>query len=86
MTDTLSDVTADKQEVDQQRLAEQLLAQAKERGVDLVGPDGLLNQLTKKVLETALEEEMSEHLGYDKHDPSVGTVGARATGSSPRRC
>ena len=28
-----------------------------------------MNQLTKRVLETALEEEMSEHLGYDKHDP-----------------
>jgi transposase-like protein len=56
-------------EVDQQQLAEQLLAQAKEQGVDLVGPNGLLNQLTKNVLETALEAEMSEHLGYDKHDP-----------------
>jgi putative transposase len=55
--------------VDQQQLAEQLLAQAKQQGVELVGPDGLLNQLTKRVLETALEEEMAEHLGYDKHDP-----------------
>jgi transposase-like protein len=70
MTDTLNDVAAvDKQDLDQQQLAEHLLAQAKEQGVDLVGPDGLLNQLTKKVLETALEEEMVEHLGYDKHDP-----------------
>jgi transposase-like protein len=30
-----------------------------------------LNQLTKRVLETALEEEMAEHLGYDQHDPLV---------------
>ena len=37
--------------------------------MDLVGPEGLLNQLTNRVLETALEEEMSEHLGYDEHDP-----------------
>jgi putative transposase len=36
--------------------------------VELVGPDGLLNQLTKRVLETALEEEMAEHLGYDCED------------------
>jgi transposase-like protein len=35
----------------------------------LVGPEGLLSQLTKRVLETALEAEMSDHLGYDKHDP-----------------
>ena len=53
--------------VDQQQLAEQLLAQAKEQGVDLIGPNGLLNQLTKSVLETALDVEMTEHLGYDKH-------------------
>jgi transposase-like protein len=66
LTETLDSVTND---VDQQQLAEQLLAQAKEQGVDLVGPNGLLNQLTKNVLETALEAEMSEHLGYDKHDP-----------------
>src|SRR3954449_11061721 len=69
MTDTLENVAAGGDEVDQQQLAEQLLAQAREQGVDLVGPDGLLNQLTKKVLEIALEEEMAEHLGYDKHDP-----------------
>jgi putative transposase len=70
MTDTLADVAAaNEEELDQQQLAQQLLAQAKEQGVELVGPDGLLNQLTKRVLETALEEEMAEHLGYDKHDP-----------------
>src|SRR3954462_826639 len=69
MTDTLENVAAGGDEVDQQQLAEQLLAQAREQGVDLVGPNGLLNQLTKKVVETGLEEEMAEHLGYDKHDP-----------------
>jgi putative transposase len=57
-------------ELDQRQLAEQLLAQAKEQGAELVGPNGLLNQLTKNVLETALDAEMSEHLGYDKRDPA----------------
>lgn len=33
--------------------------------------DGLLNQLTGWVLETALEEEMSDHLGYDKHQVAL---------------
>lgn len=55
--------------VDQKQLAEQLLEQAKEQNVELVGPDGLLGQLTKNVLETALDAEMSEHLGYEKHVP-----------------
>ena len=45
------------------------MAQAKEQRVEMVGPDRLLIQLTKRVLNTALEEETAEHLGYDKHDP-----------------
>jgi hypothetical protein len=43
--------------INQQELAEHLLAQAKEPGVSLVGPGGLLSQLTKNVLETALDAE-----------------------------
>jgi mutator family transposase len=83
MTDTLEPVAAAKEEVDQEQLAQRLLAQAKEQGVELVGTDGLLNQLTKRVLETALEEEMAEHLGYDKHDP--GHPGIRRAGAILRR-
>lgn len=58
--------------IDQQQIAEQLLAQAKEKGVSMVGPGGLLGNLTKTVLETALEAEMTEHLGYEKHAASTG--------------
>ena len=50
-----------------QTLAEQLVDQARAEGKDLVGPDGLLADLTKQVLETSLEVEMDEHLGYEKH-------------------
>lgn len=49
--------------------ARELVRQARDRGVALTGPDGLLKALTKTVIETALDEEMSEHLGYDKHEP-----------------
>jgi putative transposase len=48
----------------------EMVKSAKQRGLDITGPDGLLKLLTKTVLETALEEEMIEHLGYDKHDPA----------------
>ena len=51
--------------IDQKDLAERLLTQAREQGVSLVGPGGLLNQLTKNVLETALEAELTEHLGHE---------------------
>lgn len=50
-----------------QTLAEQLVEQARADGKNLVGPDGLLSDLTKQVLETGLEVEMEEHLGYRKH-------------------
>ena len=48
-------------------IAEQLVEQARTDGVDLVGPGGLLSNLTKQVLETGLEVEMEEYLGYEKH-------------------
>src|SRR3954470_22296190 len=67
MTDTIGPMPA---RIDQQQLAQDLVAAARAEGVELVGPGGLLTGLTKTVLETALDAEMSEHLGYDKHDPS----------------
>jgi putative transposase len=48
---------------------DRLVAQARAEGLDLVGEGGLLQQLTKRVLESALEGELTDHLGYDKHDP-----------------
>ncbi|PPK97856.1 mutator family transposase [Kineococcus xinjiangensis] len=54
----------------QRRLAEELVETARAQGIELVGPGGLLTGLTKTVLETALEAELSEHLGYDKHEPA----------------
>jgi transposase-like protein len=49
------------------QLVRQLTERAKAEGLSLTGEDGLLRQLTKLVLEAGLEAEMSEHLGYDKH-------------------
>ena len=47
--------------------AEHLVEQARAQGLDLVGPGGLLADITKRVIETGLEVEMDEHLGYEKH-------------------
>ena len=52
--------------------AEQLIEQAKTDGVRLTGPGGLLGDLTKRVLESALEGEMDAHLGYQKHERTDG--------------
>jgi putative transposase len=54
---------------------------ARADGVELVGPGGLLSGLTKTVLETALEAEMTEHLGYDRHDPAGGDGGNSRNGT-----
>jgi putative transposase len=56
--------------IDQKELAEALLEQAREQGVSLLGPGGLLAGLTKNVLETALEAEITEHLGHERHGPA----------------
>lgn len=50
------------------RIAEELVEKARAEGLDLTGPDGLLAQITKNVIQAALEAEMTEHLGYAKGD------------------
>ena len=55
--------------VDQQLVAE-LVARAGAEGLSVTGEGGLLQQLTKLVLEASLEGEMDVHLGYGKHDPA----------------
>ena len=66
---------------DLQALAQELVQRARTEGVDLVGPGGLLTGLTKTVLETALDAEMTEHLGYDKHDPAGREPGNSRNGT-----
>lgn len=56
----------------EQAAAAELVAQARERGLELTGPDGLLKMFTKNVLETALNEEMTEHLGHEKNKTEPG--------------
>jgi putative transposase len=56
--------------VGRRRLAERLVDQAKAEGISLTGPGGLFVGQTKRVLETALEGELDEHLGYAKLDPA----------------
>jgi transposase-like protein len=65
--DAAIDVPAER-DVDELEVARELVRQARDAGVALTGADGLLPAITKTVIETALDEEMSEHLGYDKHD------------------
>lgn len=56
----------------EQAAAAAMEAEARERGLALTGPDGLLKLRTKNVLETALHEEMTEHLGHEKNGAERG--------------
>ena len=51
---------------------------------DLIGEHGLLKQLTKKLVERALEAEMAEHLGHGKHEPVANPAGNTRNGRSKK--
>src|SRR5258705_718979 len=51
---------------------------------DLIGENGLLKQLTKQLLERAMAAEMTEHVGYDKHDTAGNNSGNSRNGKSAK--
>jgi len=51
---------------------------------DILGENGLLKQLTKAVLERAMQAELTHHLGYDKHDPKGNNSGNSRNGKSKK--
>ena len=51
---------------------------------DLLGEDGVLKELTKELVETALGSELTEHLGYQKHDTGKKATENRRNGTSPK--
>jgi transposase-like protein len=86
MTETLDAVTKKKRPEPsaEQRAAEELVRQAREQGLSLTGPDGLLKQLTKTVLETALNQELTGHLGHARHGPAASGSGNVRNGTRPK--
>jgi transposase-like protein len=56
----------------EQAAAAAMVAQARQRGLELTGPNGLLKLFTKNVLEAALGEEMTEHIGHEKNRAEAG--------------
>ena len=65
------------------KLIDQLLTDYK-KPEDIIGENGLLKQLTKAILERALAAEMTDHLGYEKHDPAGHHRGNTRNGKSPK--
>jgi putative transposase len=79
----MGDLPREVREILPDGLVDELLAGA--RGEEeIVGPGGLLTQLTKRLVERAMEVELTDHLGYEPHlEPPGGTGNAR-NGSTPK--
>lgn len=70
--------------VDEQ-LVEQLTDRARSQGLELTGEGGLLARLTKRVVDSALEGELDDHLGYASTTRAAATAATHATAPDPRR-
>jgi predicted nucleic acid-binding protein len=66
-------------------LIDELVSRAQAEGLQLTGEGGLLQQMTKRLLESALEGEITDHLGYDKPTRRARTAATPATANAPRR-
>ena len=62
-------------------LVAQLVGEAQRQGLPVDGEGGLLAELTRLVLESALEGEITDHLGYDKHERGGSTDGNARNGT-----
>jgi transposase-like protein len=75
------DVAAEPAEGSEEQLLRQLVDRARAEGLKLTGEGGLLGRLTKVVVESALEGEMDDHLGYGKHDAAGRNGGNSRNGT-----
>ena len=62
-------------------LVDRLMAQVDAQGLELLGPEGVLTELTSRILSRGLEVEMADHLGYEKGDPAGWGSGNNRNGS-----
>jgi putative transposase len=66
-----------------QELLTSLLANYK-KPEDLIGENGLLKQLTKLLVEKALDAELTEHLGHERHESVANASGNTRNGKSKK--
>jgi putative transposase len=83
-SEILSDVPDDIRRQLPDEVVDQLLAGASTEE-EIVGPGGLLGQLTKRLVERALEVEITDHVGYERHQEPPGGAGNTRNGSTRKR-
>jgi putative transposase len=65
-------------------LVDRLMAQVDAEGLELLGPEGVLTELTSRILSRGLDVEMTDHLGYERGDPAGWGSGNNRNGSYPK--
>jgi putative transposase len=58
-----------------------LMAKVDEEGLELLGPEGVLTDLTRRIMERALDVELTDHLGYERGDPAGRGSGNNRNGT-----
>jgi len=84
MTTTESEIeTVAKPLIDEATL-DRLMAQVETEGLELLGPDGVLTDLTSRIMNRAMEAELTDHLGYESGDPAGQGSGNNRNGTSAK--
>ena len=65
-------------------VVDELLAGARTEE-EIAGPGGVLSRLTKRLIERALEVELTDHVGYDRYQEPPGGTGNTRNGATPKR-
>jgi putative transposase len=63
---------------------DRLMAQIDAEGLELLGPDGVLTELTSRIMNRAMQVELTDHLGYEAGDPAGRGSGNNRNGTSPK--
>lgn len=63
---------------------DRLMAKVQSEGLELLGPDGVLTELTSRIMNRAMETELTDHLGYEPGDPAGYGSGNNRNGTSPK--
>jgi transposase-like protein len=75
--------TVDRPVIDEDTL-DRLMDQIDAEGLELLGPDGVLTELTSQIMNRAMDVELTDHLGYERGDPAGRGSGNNRNGTSPK--
>jgi len=70
MTTTDSEIESVTKPLIDEAALDRLMAQVDAEGLELLGPDGVLTDLTSRIMNRAMEAELADHLGYEAGDPA----------------